>query len=107
MNHVNVFYVCQMFSFILFIFFPFLFLTYFVLVKLEVCRSVLQIPVQELIQFQIALSLEVSLKVNEVPCALHGRECMRTRSGFRLSRSSSFVSEILLIFVLNTILRRR
>ncbi|TSK42075.1 Zinc finger Ran-binding domain-containing protein 2 [Bagarius yarrelli] len=41
------------------------------------------IPVQKLIQFQIALRLEVSLKVNEVTCALHGRECMQTRSGYK------------------------
>ncbi len=38
--------------------------------------GVLQIPVQELIQFQISLSLQVQLQVNEVTCTLQERVCV-------------------------------
>lgn len=45
--------------------------------------GVLQIPVQELIQFPIAisLSLQVQIQVNEVTCTLQERECVWTASG--------------------------
>lgn len=60
--------------------------------KLEICFvcfffvvdvGVLQIPVQELIQFQISISfsLQVQFQVNEVTCTLQERVCVQTASG--------------------------